>query len=273
MCTWNRGDKLGASLASIAASIARAPVPAEIVVVDNTATEAPPAGAAAFAAAATVPVTVVHEPAQGLSRARNRGLREAAGAVAAFTDDDCLVDRDWIGAIAAEFDGDPGLAVAGGRVDLHSAADRPISIRPLDARVRYASLDHVFALAMGCNMAVRRTVVDRLGGFDPGFGSHGVTGDDIDYAYRAWRAGHGVVFAPGIRVRHDHGRRSDDAVRRTVASYLRGRGAFYCKHAPFDRDVLRHAYWELRRDGGVPGQRRLLAAGAWHYLRRRALQG
>ena len=42
------------------------------------------------------PVRFLHEPVKGSYRARNRGLREARGSIYAFTDSDCIPDRDWI---------------------------------------------------------------------------------------------------------------------------------------------------------------------------------
>lgn len=53
-------------------------------------------GAGSAARTSTIPVRYVFEREQGLSFARNRGLREAKGSVIAFTDDGCVVDPGWI---------------------------------------------------------------------------------------------------------------------------------------------------------------------------------
>ena len=49
-------------------------------------------------------VRYVREPRPGLDVARNRALREAAGAIVAFTDDDAVVDHNWLRAILPSFD-------------------------------------------------------------------------------------------------------------------------------------------------------------------------
>jgi GT2 family glycosyltransferase len=228
----------------------------------------------AFAAGFAVPVRYVFEPSQGLSHARNRGIREAAGGIAAFTDDDCIVDGAWIGSIVRAFGENPDVAIVGGRVDLFAPDDRPVSIRPLGERLRYAAVGDVFSHVMGCNMAIRRSLVDRIGWFDPALGgTSGVTADDIDFIYRALRRGVGVMFVPEIRVRHDHGRRTEESVRALARTYARGRGAFYCKHALRDRAVFREAYWEVRQclaEAGGAARLRDLASGARHVVLTRA---
>jgi len=273
VCTYNRCRKLARSLDAIAVSAAGCAAPVEIVVVDNNSTDETPATVERFAGGCAVPVHYVREPSQGLSFARNAGLDAAQGAIAAFTDDDCIVDRDWIASIVRTFADNPDVAVAGGRVDLHDAQDRAVSIRPLDRPVRYRGFADVFGHVMGCNMALRRPLAAGIGRFDPALGgSGGVVADDVDFIYRALRRGHGVLFDPAIRVRHDHGRRTDAAVAALARVYVKGRGGFYCKHALRDRAVLREAYWEVRKCLGQrdAGRLRDLAAGALQVILHRA---
>jgi len=70
--------------------------PFELVLVDND-----PAGSAmAPLRALTDPrVTVVHEPAAGVSNARNAGLRVAQGEMIAFLDDDEIAPPSWLAAL------------------------------------------------------------------------------------------------------------------------------------------------------------------------------
>jgi O-antigen biosynthesis protein len=67
------------------------------------------------------------EPRPGSSRARNLGLAQARGDIIAFTDDDVVVDRLWLAAMADCFSAQPQLACATGLVlpaRLDSAAQR-----------------------------------------------------------------------------------------------------------------------------------------------------
>jgi len=280
VCTYNRSRRLETALTHVENAAARARIAVEIVVVDNNSRDDTKGVVSRAARASTVPIRYVFERTQGLSFARNRGLREATGGIVAFTDDDCVVDPEWIAALSREFAADPDVAVVGGRVDLYSPEDRPVSIRPIAGRVRYTDATQIYGLVMGCNLAVRRGVAERIGGFDPAFGgSKGVVADDIDFVYRAFERGLGIVFTPAARVLHNHGRRSDDELRALARSYVRGKGAFFCKHAlRADRTILRHAWWEIRAPHEEATTSQLshretlvaLASGALHYVLTRA---
>ena len=52
----------------------------------------------------------------GLSRARNFAIDLSRGAIIAFTDDDCVVEKDWIEKIVQEFSNRPGISALYGRV-------------------------------------------------------------------------------------------------------------------------------------------------------------
>ena len=278
VCTYNRSRQLETALVHIENAAARASLAVEIVVVDNNSHDDTKVVVDRAARGAATPVRYVFERAQGLSFARNRGLQAAKGSVIAFTDDDCVVDPGWIAALWGEFVADPEVAVVGGRVDLYTTEDQPVSIRPIAERVRYTNATQIYGLVMGCNLAVRRGVAERIGGFDPAFGgSKGVVGDDIEFIYRALKQGLGIVFTPAARVLHNHGRRTDSELRALGRSYVRGRGAFFCKHLlRADATILRHAWWEVRARHGRAAtsashlSRRetlgALASGALHFI-------
>ena len=190
VCTYNRSQRLETALAHIENAAARARVAVEIVVVDNNSRDdtkarrrscGPSLGRYPFATCSSA-----HRACRSPAIA---DCRRRTGSVVAFTDDDCVVDPGWIAALCDEFAADPDVAVVGGRVDLYSPEDRPVSIRPIAERVRYTDATQIYGLVMGCNLAVRRGVAERIGGFDPAFGgSKGVVADDIEFVYRAFEA-------------------------------------------------------------------------------------
>lgn len=278
VCTWNRAQRIEKVLAHIGVAAARGNRSAEIVVVDNNSRDDTKAVVALAARSSPIRVHYVFEPIQGLSFARNRGLQAARGSIIAFTDDDCIVEPGWIAALWDEFAADPHVAIVGGRVDLYASDDQPVSIRPIAERVRYTNAGQIYGLIMGCNMAVRRGVADRIGEFDPAFGgSKGVVADDIEFIYRALKHGLGIVYTPKAQVLHHHGRRTTEDLRALRRSYVRGRGAFFCKYLlRADRTILRHAWWEVRarRGSGPESENQLsrretlgaLASGAFHFV-------
>src|SRR5688572_10415871 len=209
VCTYNRSRHIERALGHIVDAAARTNLAVEIIVVDNNSRDDTKATVESISQASAVSVRYVFEPAQGLSSARNCGLKESKGSIIAFTDDDCIVYPNWLDALWAEFVANPDVAIVGGRVDLYNPEDQPVSIRPFSERVRYTDAIQIYGLIIGCNFAVRREATCCIGGFDPAFGgSKGVVADDIEYIYRALRQGFGVLYTPEPRVLHNHGRRT-----------------------------------------------------------------
>jgi glycosyltransferase involved in cell wall biosynthesis len=248
VCTRDRANRLERTLRSLHDMTVPPTLEWEIVVVDNDSRDGTRDIVAAFARHAPIPVRYVVERRPGLSSARNAGIRAAHGDVLAFTDDDCLVDAQWVNRIETEFRADPSLAIVGGRVELHDPRDRPVSVRTQPERALVQSLHDIVAFMIGCNMSCRRRVFADIGDFDVRFGAGATipSAEDWDFLYRAHKAGARIVFAPTVLVFHDHGRRTDAEVERLRRAYAIGRWAFYCKHtARFDRGVVRMAAQDL----------------------------
>ncbi|HWF85945.1 MAG TPA: glycosyltransferase, partial [Vicinamibacterales bacterium] len=113
ICTFNRADALRQALARLREQTA-SPDTYEVIVVDNNSSDDTPAVIAQ--AAQLAPVRSVREPIQGLSFARNHGVRISRGEVVAFTDDDVCVAADWIETICRVAAERSDIAWFGGRV-------------------------------------------------------------------------------------------------------------------------------------------------------------
>jgi glycosyltransferase involved in cell wall biosynthesis len=218
----------------------------ELIVVDNASQDGTKAVLKKFTPC--LPLRYVFEPSQGVSRARNRGIGEARYPILAFTDDDCLVSPNWLAAIAAEFEKQPDVSVLSGKVELKDPGDYPVAIRMHDRAAKVTTLDQILTMTIGCNMAFRRAVFDHIGLFDPVFGKGTRIGsaEDLDLCYRALKAGSRIMYSPDMVVRHAHGRNTPESLASVTGDYVRGRGAFYLKFIR-DREVLKMAYWEVRR--------------------------
>lgn len=204
----------------------------ELIVVDNNSSDDTKAVVRKFAASTPFHVRYLFEGRQGLSHARNRGIAEASNSIIAFTDDDCLVDRQWAGTIVREFSTDPSLAVLGGRVEPGDPNGQSVGTRTFSDRKQISSFQELFGRMIGCNMAFSRKVFEVIGGFDPllGKGTSLGSAEDLDLLYRALKEQLTIVYVPEAVVFHAHGRASTSSIQQVNDEYAKGRGGFYWKH-------------------------------------------
>lgn len=153
----------------------------------------------------------------GLSVARNYGVDGAHGEIIVYTDDDCIVEPDWLQWIALAFHENPNAGCVGGP----NLPPLPESIRQAVIAAAPGSASHVLLSDTkaehlpGCNLAVRRDVFDKIGGFDPMFRT---AGDDVDFCWRVMEAGYELGFHPAAFVWHYR--------RATISAYLRQQAGY-----------------------------------------------
>ena len=216
-------------------------------------------------------VRVELEAKPGIAAARNRGVASAKGEVIAFTDDDVLVDVLWRHALGARFALDPEVEGVGGLVLPSELATEPQlwfeefyggfsqSFRSKTMSVaRNSKTDELFPYApgrfgAGCNMAFRRTTLERVGGFNEllGTGTAAKGGEDLAIFINVLLGGGTLAFEPAALVRHAH-RRTESEFMSQVFGYGVGLTAMYTALVVSDP---RHLIAMLRR---IPAGVRLL---------------
>lgn len=168
-------------------------MPAQVVVVDNGSRDD------VEAAVREVPgVRLVREPRIGSYAARNRGLAVTAAPVVAFTDADCLPERDWLERGVALL---AGADVVAGRIDVFPrSAHRQGAIEAYERLTAFPQRHFVERWGFGAtaNVLTRRSVIDAVGPFDPDLES----GGDAEWGQRVTAAGYRVVYGPDAVVRH-----------------------------------------------------------------------
>lgn len=224
--TRNRASKLANCLR--AASSIKATVPWELIIVDNGSTDGTCELLEAFVREATVSTGIIEVARAGASRARNAGIKVAGGEVLLFIDDDCYVRSDIVDEYWKVFQ-DGALGFAGGRMLLHDPADYPLAINESCEESRFpAGRPIPCGIVQGGNLAIRRRVLENVGGFDTrlGPGTPVFSAEDWELITRIGASGwHGGYFS-GPTVSHHHGRKRGDA-RNRIHQYNIGIGAVY----------------------------------------------
>jgi GT2 family glycosyltransferase len=222
VCTRERPDDLRYTLQALAAVAPRA----DVLVIDN----APATDSARRVVEGFPNVRYVREPHPGLNAARNRALREARGEVVAFTDDDAAPEEGWLDALLANF-GDPRVLCVTGltlprelETDAQEQFERHCPFgRGFRRRVFDALRDNPLAVGpvgAGANMALRRSVLARVGGFDERLdgGTPTQSGGDHEMFARILSAGFRIVYDPAAVSWHRH-RRTERELLNTVRGY------------------------------------------------------
>ena len=241
-------DSIAASLTSVSG------LSAEIVVVDNGSTDGTLDLLQRWSADAGSVTTIVEENRPGLARARNTGVVASRGKLLAFTDDDCRLSPNHLRDLASYDAADTEPVLRGGRVDAGDPLDLPCTLKRDSTRRRIDRRREPMrdvapgGFILGCNMAMRRTVFDRLGPFDERFGAGAVfkSGEDTDYILRAYFEGIPVEYVPDMVVYHFHGRRERHQLAGLLAGYDEGNGALYAKFIWHHPELIRPLYWDIR---------------------------
>jgi GT2 family glycosyltransferase len=249
ICTYNGSATLAGS---IEAALALDYPDYEVIVVCDGCTDR-----SAQIAASYERLRVIETPQQGLAAARNAGMEAATGEIIAYIDDDALADPDWLRHLARTFDAGKFAAVGGPNVlppestwIAECVANAPGG--PTHVLVSDRDAEHI----PGCNMAIRKEVLERIGGFDPQFRA---AGDDVDVCWRLLDAGERIAFAPGAVVLHHR--------RATVRGYLRQQRGYGKAEALLERkhpekySAIGHVDWAGRLYGNGAAQHR----GGWRW--------
>lgn len=212
ICTWNRADLLDQTLSEMGKLVIPAGIEWELLVVNNNCTD--DTDDVLSCHAKKLPLRRQFEAKQGHSHARNCAVRAARGELLIWTDDDVLVDANWLAAYVTAADKYPEANYFGGKIVPWWTFTKPswfdanaklmagiLVLRDLGETERIFERNET---PFGANMGFRRSAFERHS-FDPNLGrvAHGmVGGDDTEYVLTMQRAGEVGVWLPGAVVNH-----------------------------------------------------------------------
>ena len=206
----------------------------ELIVIDDGSTDD------TSSIATSLNAKVISTSNKGLSSARNTGWKMSSGEIITYCDDDAYPTEDWLHFIALQFQasstgaaGGPNLAPPndGFIADcINGSPGGPNEVLLSDNRAEHIP---------GCNLSVRRSVMEQIGGFDVQFRA---AGDDVDLCWRIIDCGYEISFHSGAMNWHHR--------RNTIKGYLsqqRGYGhaeALLANKWPDKYNAMGHIEWQ-----------------------------
>ncbi len=181
ICTYNRANYIGNLLESIAANdLPKSEY--EVLLVDNNCTDNTQEICEAFTKVhPDIQFHYTYEPEQGLSAARNKGIKEAHGDILVYIDDDALVDTHYLRTYADWFAAHPETMACGGPIEpLYETAEpdwmTSYTRALLCAWMNYGNKVRAYPHGRypgGGNAAYRKTVFAKVGLFNTTLGRKG----------------------------------------------------------------------------------------------------
>jgi glycosyltransferase involved in cell wall biosynthesis len=227
ICTRNRGDKIVGTIASL---LDNTYPEFSVLIIDQSDNDGTASALAPFLADERV--RYLRSNQVGVSRSRTLALRESRTELVLSTDDDCVVDPEWVATNVQVLLEHPQAGIVFGDVvaaDDPGAGYAPSSETDEDFVIRsmrsWRTTDGA-NVGIGASMAMRRSMLLDAGGFDNqlGPGSRLRNAEDTDMTIRTVLAGHEVVRTRRIRVDH-FGHRSPDEFRQLNRASMLGIGA------------------------------------------------
>lgn len=196
---------------------------------------------------------VISFDAANISVARNLGINSAAGEIVAFIDDDAVPEPTWLKFLIAPF-AQAETAASGGFVRGRNGISMQYRVRSVDQTGQTAPIELENGQATiliptesraikteGTNMAVRRSVLKEMSGFDPRFRFFL---DETDFNLRLAARGWCTAIVPQAEVHHGFAasaRRRNDRVPSDLSEIGASWAVFLGKHCAAD---LREVAWD-----------------------------
>ena len=210
ICTWNRAALLDQTLARFQQLVPPTGTTWELLVVNNNCTDETDAVVKKYEV--LLPVRLIHERTPGKVYALNRSIAEAKGEFILFTDDDALVEPNWLSEVLAKFQSS-NVDMVFGRVFPWWETQPPKWYGDILA-ANFALLDYgtepFVANSMqrspfGVNYAFRKSVFDEIGLYKTDLGprgGQGFGGEDDEIFRRMILNKKTVVYHPAAVVHH-----------------------------------------------------------------------
>ncbi len=233
--TYNDWNRLEKCIEKLIEAKEEYDVSCEIIVVDNAAIHNPPEKFKNMNG-----IRLVHEETPGSYAARNKGAVIATGYYLAFTDSDCIPGKFWLLNADKVFQ-EKECDLIGGRIDLFRDEKTGNWAYIYESHTAFSQSKNVpKGHCVTANLLIKRTVFEKLGGFN----SEIKSGGDWEFSGRAVSSGYKLCYADDVMVFHP--------ARKTLRAIFKKQKRFAA-----------WSYLNVQRDYGHSGLR-ILLSNAYH---------
>jgi glycosyltransferase involved in cell wall biosynthesis len=124
----------------------------------------------------------------GADKKRNFGAKRANGTILAFTDDDCIPERDWLKKINKAFERNPDTSAVEG-----------ITVGNIEKPFDHSIVNLDGGKYMTSDMAYKKDEFEKIGGFDE---NYNYFREDSDLAFRFIKKNKKIIFDKNVKVKH-----------------------------------------------------------------------
>lgn len=194
--------------------------------------------------------------ARGLGYARNVGIAAATAPILAFTDDDCIVQKDWLACIFTSFSENSEIDGVFGKTKpyqshLHVGNICPCTFTSVNDKEHVIQKPgkHWEHIGFGNNMAFKKSLFTKVGGFNVymGAGSIGKSAEDAEFSLRVLVAGKKLFYSPHMQIAHDRWMTEVEMKRQNTA-YVCGEVICYGYFALFGERFAQKVVLEVMKD-------------------------
>lgn len=217
ICTFNRSHNLADCLEHLKNQLVGEKLDWEIIIIDNNSTDDTQNVVEDYKKSSTLNIRYIFEGKQGLSYARNTGIKISKGEYLVFIDDDIKVSPNWLQSIYTSFK-EQNCDAVGGRIHIDSDQRLPSWITPelygflghQDFGDNPHTIDGINQCPFGGNMAIHRRVIEMIGYFNIGLGRKGegfkkeelFKGEETEFFSRLAAAKGKLYYHPDALVYH-----------------------------------------------------------------------
>lgn len=186
----------------------------ELIVVDNASTDGSLTYAKKITKAKRVK-TLKNSENLGFALANNQGFEVARGKYILLLNNDTLVQKDFLDVLVTRIEKTENIGAVQPKIfvmDQPKRLDNAGSFLTLTGFLEHwgfldidgpkYSKERIIFSAKGACMLIKRSVIEKIGLFDPDFGSYF---EESDFCWRLWLAGYQVLFIPDAYIYHKVG--------------------------------------------------------------------